>query len=56
MESFLARHFNHGCTLVNIFAFNLRGDPFTNAINDASEGSDAIAAYKKFLHGDKLKE
>jgi hypothetical protein len=56
MESYLARHFNHGCTLLDIFAFNLRGDPFTDAINDASEGTDAIAAYKIFLSGTKLKE
>jgi hypothetical protein len=55
-ESFLARHYNHGCLLVNVFAFQLRGDPFTNAINDASEGTDALAAYKKFLRGDVLKE
>ena len=55
-ESFLARHYNHGCVLVNVFAFNLRGDPFTNAINDATEGADAIAAYKKFLRGETLTE
>lgn len=55
-ESYLARHFNHGCTLLNVFAFNLRGDPFTNAINDASEGTEALAAYKKFLSGGELKE
>jgi hypothetical protein len=56
MESYLARHFNYGCTLLNVFAFNLRGDPFTDAINDASEGSDAIAAYKIFLSGANLTE
>ncbi len=56
MESYLARHFNHGCTLLTIFAFNLRGDPFTDAINDASEGAEALDAYKKFLNGDELKE
>ncbi len=56
MESYLARHFNHGCTLLNIFAFNLRGDPFTDAINDASEGTEALTAYKKFLKGAELKE
>ncbi len=55
-ESFLARHYNHGCVLVNVFAFKLRGDPFTNAINDATEGTDAIAAYKKFLRGEMLTE
>lgn len=56
MESYLARHFNHGCTMLNIFAFNLRGDPFTNVINDASESTDALTAYKKFLSGEELKE
>jgi hypothetical protein len=56
MESYVAGHFNHGCTLLTIFAFNLRGDPFTDAINDASEGDDAIAACKKFLSGALLKE
>ena len=56
MESYLARHYNYGCCLVNIFAFHLRGDPFTDALNDASEGPDAIAAYKKFLSGARLNE
>jgi hypothetical protein len=56
MESYLARHFNYGCRLVTIFAFHVRGDPFTDALNDASEGTGAIAAYKKFLSGARLKE
>lgn len=56
MESYMARHFNHGCTLLNLFAFNLRGDPFTNAINDAVENAEALSAYKKFLSGAELKE
>lgn len=56
MESYLAKHFNHGCTLLNIFAFQLRGDPFTNALNDVSEGAEAIAAYKKFIRGAQLIE
>jgi hypothetical protein len=56
MESYLARHYNYGCSLVNIFAFHLRGDPFTDALNNASEGPDAIAAYKKFLSGARLIE
>lgn len=56
MESYLARHFNYGCTLLNIFAFQLRGDPFTEVLNDASEGAEAIAAYKKFLSGARLTE
>ena len=56
MESYLARHYNYGCRLVTIFAFHLRGDPFTNALNDASEGPGAIVAYKKFLSGARLTE
>jgi len=56
MESYLARHYNYGCRLVTIFAFHLRGDPFTDALNDASEGPDAIVAYKKFLSGTRLIE
>jgi hypothetical protein len=56
MESYLARHYNYGCRLVTIFAFHLRGDPFTDALNDASEGPNAIAAYKKFLSGVRLIE
>jgi len=56
MESYLARHYNYGCSLVNIFAFQVRGDPFTDALNDVSQGADALAAYKKFLGGGILKE
>ena len=56
MESYLARHYNYGCRLVNIFAFHLRGDPFTDALNDVSEGADAINVYKKFLRGERLIE
>ncbi len=56
MESYLARLYNHGCRLVNIFAFHLRGDPFTDTLNDVSEGPEAIAAYKKFLSGAGLIE
>jgi hypothetical protein len=56
MESYLARHYNYGCRLVTIFAFHLRGDPFTEALNDISEGPKAIAAYKKFLSGVRLIE
>ena len=56
MESYLARHYNYGCSLVTIFAFHLQGDYFIDALNDASEGPDAIAAYKKFLTGAKLIE
>jgi hypothetical protein len=57
MESHLARHYNYGCRLVTIFAFNLQGTgSLTDALNEASEGTNAIEAYKKFLRGEELKE
>lgn len=57
MESYLARHYNHGANLVNLFSFGLGGiDPFNNALNDATEGEEALKAYKKFLEGKILKE
>jgi hypothetical protein len=57
MESYLARHYNHGASLVNIFAFNIPAmDPFNQALREASEGPDAITAYQKFLSGAALKE
>lgn len=57
MESYLARHYNHGANLINLFSFGLGGlDPFTNALNEATEGEDAITAYRKFLEGKKLRE
>ena len=56
MESYLARHYNHGAAMVNIFAFGLRGDTFTNALNDAVQGPDAISAYREFLQGKILVE
>lgn len=56
MESYLARHYNYGASIVNIFAFSLRGDSFTDALNDAVEGPEAIAAYREFLRGKILIE
>ena len=56
MESYLARHYNHGAKMVNLFAFGLRGDPFTDALNDAVQGPDAITVYQEFLRGKILVE
>lgn len=56
METYLAKHYNYGASMVNLFAFGLRGDSFVNAINDATEGPEAIKAYRKFLNGEKLQE
>ena len=54
MESYLARHYNHGASMVNLFSFGLRGDTFLNALNDATQGPEALKAYRKFLKGEKL--
>lgn len=52
METYLARHFNHGATLVNLFSWGIGAsdDPFRLA----TENAQAIAAYRKFLSGQAL--
>lgn len=53
-ETYLARHFNHGAVIVNIFGWGL-GDS-TNPFRAAAERPEAIAAYAKFLAGATLNE
>lgn len=52
MESYLARMFNHGATLVDIFAWGIGGEEWkkTFPFRIATEGDEAIAAYRKFLN------
>jgi hypothetical protein len=53
-ESYLAWNFNHGAKLVNIFGgFQGQGG---GEFQRATESADAIAAYRKFLRGDRLTE
>lgn len=54
METYLARHFNHGAALVIIFGWGLgeQDNPFRRA----AEHLEAIEAYRKFLRGDALVE
>lgn len=54
METYLARHFNRGAALVNLFGWGLgeADNPFRRAAEDAG----AIAAYRKFLRGEMLIE
>lgn len=54
MEGYLGSLFNHGAVLVNVFGWGL-GDE-SNPFRQISEGSDALAAYRKFLNGEKLGE
>ncbi|MGB5698215.1 hypothetical protein, partial [Muriicola sp.] len=56
MESYLARHYNHGASMVNIFAFGLRGGTIIDKLNDAVQGPEAITAYREFLSGKILVE
>jgi hypothetical protein len=54
MEGYLGSLFNHGAVLVNIFGWGL-GDE-SNPFRKIAEGSEALAAYRKFLNGEKLGE
>lgn len=54
METYLARMFNHGAVFVNIFSWGLGGEAMKNSpavapFRMATQGEEAIAAYRKFL-------
>lgn len=50
MEMYLARCFNHGATLVNIFGWGIGGPSMMdNPFRVVTEGPDALATYRKFL-------
>lgn len=54
MEPYLGTLFNHGAVLVTIFGWSV-GDA-NNPFRRVAEDREAIAAYKKFLRGEVLKE
>jgi hypothetical protein len=54
MENYLARMFNHGATLTNVFGWDI-GDS-ANAFRQAAGNPAAINAYRKFLRGADLDE
>jgi hypothetical protein len=54
MEDYLARIFNHGATVTNVFGFGI-GDK-KNLFRRATESDEAAAAYRKFLRGARLNE
>jgi hypothetical protein len=54
MEGYLGTLFNHGAVLVNVFGWG-EGDE-SNPFRKIAEGSDALAAYRKFLDAAKLGE
>ncbi len=57
METYLAKMFNHGATLVNLFSWGVGGPAMRNmGFRVVTEGEDALQAYRKFLQGDTLVE
>ena len=57
METYLAKMFNHGATLVNIFSWGIGGEAMKNMdFRVVTEGEEALRAYRKFLKGDPLIE
>jgi hypothetical protein len=57
METYLGRMFNHGAVMVNIFAWGIGGEAMrNNFFRRAAEDPEPLAAYSKFLRGEKLVE
>jgi hypothetical protein len=57
METYLAKMFNHGATLVNVYAWGIGGEANKNmSFRLVTEGEEALGAYRKFLKGDPLIE
>jgi len=57
METYLAKMFNHGAALVNIFSWGIGGDGNKNmSFRVVTEGEEALQAYRKFLTGRPLIE
>lgn len=57
METYLAKMFNHGATLVNIFSWGVGGEANKNMdFRVVTEGEEALRAYRKFLHSEHLVE
>src|SRR5580700_7484717 len=57
METYLAKMFNHGATLVDIFSWGIGGEANKNMdFRLVTEGEEALRAYRKFLKGDTLIE
>src|SRR5262249_6120844 len=58
METYLGRIFNHGGVMANVFSWGIGGESQrkTNFFRLATENPEALAAYAKFLRGEKLVE
>ncbi len=57
METYLAKMYNHGASLVDIFSWGIGGEAMKNMnFRVVTESEEAISAYRKFLRGDALIE
>ena len=57
METYLAKMFNHGATLVNVYSWGVGGEANKNmSFRLVTEGEEALGAYRKVLKGDRLEE
>lgn len=57
METYLGKMFNHGAVMVNIFSWGIGGEgQKNNFFRRATEGDEAISAYRKFLTDQALHE
>jgi hypothetical protein len=57
METYLAKMFNHGATLVDVFSWGVGGEAFKSMdFRVVTEGEEALQAYRKFLKGGQLVE
>jgi hypothetical protein len=57
METYLAKMFNHGATLVDIFSWGVGGEANRNMdFRVVTEGEEALRAYRTFLAGKPLAE
>ncbi len=57
METYLAKMFNHGAVLANVFSWGIGGEAMrNNFFRQATENPECLAAYAKFLRGEALVE
>jgi hypothetical protein len=57
METYLAKMFNHGATLITIFSWGIGGEAHKNmSYRLCTENEEALQAYRKFLKGEPLVE
>ncbi len=57
METYLAKMFNHGATLVDVFSWGIGGEANrNNEFRQVTESEEALGAYRKFLGGGRLTE